>query len=199
MRTVQRSVVKVIGDAPGCDRRITGTGFVFARQHIITNAHVVAGVRELYVEAAGVLYTAHVVIYDPGRDLAVLYVPGLVAPTMDFAGVARQGADSIVVGYPLDGPYTAVSARVRDKESIDGPDIYQQQTVRREVYSLRASVRPGNSGGPLLDIHGKVYGVIFAAATDDADTGYALTAAEVRPVADEGRTATASVGTQGCD
>lgn len=194
-----RSVVKVAGDAPSCSRQITGSGFVYAEHRVMTNAHVVAGVRAPTVEAMGRQFTAHVVVYDPERDLAVLDVPALNAPVMPFATDAQAGDDAIILGYPLGGPYTAAPARIREKQQINGPDIYQDNTINREVYSVRGEIKPGNSGGPLIDTHGRVYGVIFAAATDDADTGYALTAAEVATVADEGQNATAEVGTQGCD
>ncbi|MGH3546269.1 MAG: serine protease, partial [Mycobacteriales bacterium] len=88
---------------------------------------------------------------------------------------------------------------VRERSDIRGPDIYQDSTVNREVYSIRSTVLPGNSGGPLLSENGDAYGVIFAAAVDDSSTGYALTAAEAAPVADAGRGTTARVGTQNCD
>ena len=70
--------------------------------------------------------------------------------------------------------------------------------MTRDVYSLYADVEPGNSGGPLLSTDGDVYGVIFAKSLDDATTGYALTAAEARPVVRQGRDATARVDTDTC-
>jgi S1-C subfamily serine protease len=199
VRGAQRSVVKVLGEAPSCDRRLEGTGFVFAPQRVMTNAHVVAGTRNLVIESGDERLEARVVVYDPERDLAVLAVPGLSAPVLRFAPPARPGADAIVVGYPLDGPYTPVAARVRDVRQVRGPDIYNSRTVEREVYTIRATVRSGNSGGPLLAANGTVYGVIFAAAVDDPQTGFALTGRESAPVIAAGRSASATVDTGPCD
>lgn len=194
------STVKVVGDAPACDRRLAGSGFVYADGKVMTNAHVVAGVTEVQVELGEEVVDAVVVVYDPRRDLAVLDVPGLDAPALPFAdGPAAAGADAVVVGYPLDGPYRPTEARVRDRRDVLGPDIYNESTVTREVYTLRAEVRSGNSGGPLLSADGAVYGVIFAAAKDDPDTGFAVTAREAEPVARAGLSAEAEVGTGPCD
>lgn len=198
-KQARRSVVKVVGQAPSCDRQLSGTGFVYAPNHILTNAHVVAGTDSVRVELLGRHYSARVVSYDPHRDLAVLYAPGLTAPTISSHGLVAAGADAIVVGFPLDNPYTVVAARVRGRRDLRGPDIYGDQKVTREIYSIRSTVRPGNSGGPLLSPDGSVIGVIFAAAVDDPSTGYALSMREAAPVADAGRSATREVGTQGCD
>lgn len=200
VRKAHRSVVKVLGVAPSCGRRIEGSGFVYAPQHVMTNAHVVAGTDELVIESMdGNRHAAKVVAYNPDEDLAVLYVPGFDAPVMKWAPApADQDQDAIVLGYPLDGPYTATAARVRDSRNVRGPNIYESKTVVREVYSLRSQVRSGNSGGPLIAPDGTVYGVIFAAAADDPDTGYALTAEESLGVADAGHDATRAVSTGDC-
>ncbi|HEX6077159.1 MAG TPA: MarP family serine protease [Micromonosporaceae bacterium] len=199
VRQAHESVVKVLGVAPSCARRIEGTGFVYARERVMTNAHVVAGTEDLVVDTKDGRYRARVVAYHPDKDLAVLHVPGFEAPVMRWApSPAPQDRNAIVLGYPLDGPYTATPARVRDRGEVRGPDIYESKTVVREVYSLRSQVRSGNSGGPLVASDGTVYGVIFAAAADDPDTGYALTVAESRPVADTGRRATRAVSTGDC-
>jgi S1-C subfamily serine protease len=195
----RRSVVKVLGSAPSCSRRIEGSGFVYADDRVMTNAHVVAGTRSVAVELNGDRYDGDVVVYDPDRDLAVLRVPGLPGPSLRFAaGNAGSGADAIVLGFPLDGPYNAQSARIRDVDRITGPDIYASGDVTREIYTIRALVRSGNSGGPLLSSNGLVLGVIFAAAADDPNTGFAVTAAEARPVALAGAERTRPVGTGAC-
>ncbi|MEU2613304.1 MarP family serine protease [Micromonospora sp. NPDC007271] len=195
----QRSVVKVLGSAPSCSRRIEGSGFVYADDRVMTNAHVVAGTRSVAVELRGERYDGEVVVYDPQRDLAVLYVPGLPGPSLRFAaGQAGTGADAIVLGFPLDGPYDARPARIRDVDRITGPDIYSSGDVTREIYTIRSWVRSGNSGGPLVSSNGLVLGVIFAAAADDPNTGFAVTAAEARPVALTGAERTRAVGTGDC-
>ncbi len=201
LRAAQRDVVKITGDAKACSRRLEGSGFVYAPQRVMTNAHVVAGVQAPVVRVAdrGAVLPARVVVYDARRDVAVLYVPGLSLRPLSFAGRAERGSDAVVAGYPQDGPFTATPARVRSAQQARGPDIYQQEQVTREVYSLRAVVRPGNSGGPLLSPAGGVYGVVFAAAVDRPDTGYALTAREVASDAAAGTGATRAVSTRGCD
>ena len=199
VRLARTRVFKITGLAPSCSKNIEGSGFVYAPERVMTNAHVVAGVREPKVEVNGRKVSARVVLYDPGRDVAVLAVPGLAASPLAFGGVAKTGADAVVVGYPQDGPFNASASRVRGTQDARGPDIYQSRTVVREIYALRGKVLPGNSGGPLMAPDGRVYGVIFAAAADDPSTGYALTAAEVASSAAAGRERTERVSTQACD
>jgi S1-C subfamily serine protease len=111
---------------------------------------------------------------------------------------AANGANAIVLGYPLDGPYNAQSARVREVSNITGPDIYDSGDVTREIYTIRANVRSGNSGGPLVAPNGDVLGVIFAAAADDQNVGFALTAAEASSTARLGLDRTRGVKTGDC-
>ncbi|MFJ7205291.1 MarP family serine protease [Streptomyces sp. NPDC098789] len=195
------SIVKVVGTAPSCSKVLEGSGFVFAPGKVMTNAHVVGGVGEPTVQIGGEgkLYDGKVVLYDWERDIAVLDVPKLKAPPLEFAEKdAASGFDAIVAGFPENGAYDVRPARVRGRINANGPDIYHRGTVRRDVYSLYATVRQGNSGGPLLTPDGKVYGVVFAKSLDDANTGYALTADEVRDDIRNGRTAQRRVDSQGC-
>jgi S1-C subfamily serine protease len=199
VRTARQSILKIRGNA-SCGKQVEGSGFVYAPHRIITNAHVVAGVGSPRVEVGSNSLAARVVVFDPDRDVAVLYVPDLDRPVLRFAQQsAPNGAGAIVIGYPEDGPFTARSARIRNRLQARGSDIYSSNEVTRDIYGVRSIVRPGNSGGPLLSTDGQVYGVVFAAATDDPETGYALTASEVTPDAQAGRSATAKVSTQDCD
>jgi S1-C subfamily serine protease len=200
VRRAGTSVVKVTGTAEDCNRRLDGTGFVFSDRHVLTNAHVVAGVDrpEVQVGGTGRTYAARVVVYDPDRDLAVLYAPDLPAKPLTLDPGAERGDEGVVAGFPGGGPYRLEAARVRDTIDARGPDIYHRTEVTREVLSLYADVEPGNSGGPLLSLDGDVYGVIFAKSLDDPDTGYALTIDEAQPVVRAGRDRTEQVGSGAC-
>ncbi|MFH9419975.1 MarP family serine protease [Streptomyces sp. NPDC017529] len=198
----RKSIVKVVGTAPSCGKVLEGSGFVFAPHRVMTNAHVVGGVKEPTVQIGGEgrAYDAKVVLYDWKRDIAVLDVPSLSAPALRFApDDASSGESAIVAGFPENGGYDVRAARVRSRiQANNGADIYHRGTVDRDVYSLYATVRPGNSGGPLLTPSGEVYGVVFAKSRDDANTGYALTADEIREDITKGRTAERPVDSQGC-
>jgi S1-C subfamily serine protease len=197
---VQGSVVKITGVAPSCSRQIDGSGFVYANQRVMTNAHVLAGVADPVVEAEGREYDATPVYVDEEIDIAVLAVPALPQVPLAFAQQAADtGDDSIIMGYPGGGDLYVGPARVRDRGEISGPDFRDTQTVVRDVYALFGTVRAGNSGGPLFATDGTVLGVVFASAIDDPSTGYALTGVQVADAATVGSTATAEVGTGPCE
>ncbi|MPY61788.1 MarP family serine protease [Streptomyces spongiae] len=197
----KKSIVKVVGTAESCGKVLEGTGFVFGQRRVMTNAHVVGGVDEPTVQIGGEgrKYDATVVLYDWERDIAVLDVPNLNAPVLKFSTRDATSSDgAIVAGFPENGAYDVRPARVRGRIDANGPDIYHRGTVSRDVYSLYATVRQGNSGGPLLTPDGKVYGVVFAKSLDDPDTGYALTVDEVQEDITKGRTASQQVDSDSC-
>ncbi|MDN0194671.1 MarP family serine protease [Streptomyces sp. S.PNR 29] len=189
------STVKIEGVAGTQGRE--GSGFVYAPQHVMTNAHVVAGIDEPTVRIGGVgrSYEARVVLFDPDKDVAVLYVPELRAPVLRFDDGAERGDSAVVAGYPEDGDLNLQAATVANRVRANGQNIYNDEVVTREIYSIRSTVRPGNSGGPLLTTDGRVYGVVFARSTSDAETGYVLTAAEVASDAARAADATTPVDT----
>jgi S1-C subfamily serine protease len=197
----RRGIVKVSGIAPSCSKHIEGTGFVYAPDRIMTNAHVVAGVTEdLQVfDYNNNAHPAKVVLYNPDRDIAVLYVPGLDLPVLPFDGTAKSGDPAIIAGFPHGQGWTTRPARIAVEQRAKGPDFYESKSVVREVYQIRGLVQQGNSGGPLLTPKGKVYGVVFAAATDRPETGFVLTAQEVTPDARDGAKLQHQVDTQECD
>lgn len=198
-RAARSSVVKVEGVADVGDGRRgqEGSGFVYAAHHVMTNAHVVAGVSDPTVRVGGVgrPYRAKVVHFDPKTDVAVLDVPGLDAPALPFDKGAGRGDPAVVAGFPENGGLDLRAATVANEVRAKGQDIYGDGVTTRTVYSVRSTVRPGNSGGPLLTPAGKVYGVVFARSTSNSETGYVLTAGQVSMAATEAATATTPVST----
>jgi S1-C subfamily serine protease len=200
IRAASASIVEIEGTANSCSRRLDGSGFVISPQHVLTNAHVVAGVARPNVQIGGVgqRLSARVVVFDSKRDLAVLFVPDLRSAPLGFDDGGTRGDQGVVAGFPQGGPFRLEPARIRDTIAARGPDIYQRSQVTREVFSLYADVQPGNSGGPLLAPDGHVYGVVFAKSLDDPNTGYALTADEVAPVVSAGRASRTETSTGSC-
>jgi S1-C subfamily serine protease len=200
LAVASRSVFKIYGQAPECGRSIEGSGFLYAPHRVLTNAHVVAGTREVAVQVPGQgSLPATVVLFDPRRDVAVLDVPALNRRVLHFSAVAAKTGDpALVLGYPENGPFTVRSARIRSKGKVGGTDIYGHHSVDRSIYSIRAVVRSGNSGGPLLADDGTVLGMVFATAVDSPDTGFALADDEIESDSDSGRTASGAVATGSC-
>lgn len=197
VREAAGSVVKILGEA-SCQRGIEGTGFAYAKDRIMTNAHVVAGVTDPVVVVSGRRLDAEVVVFDPKLDVAVLRVDGLNLKSLDFDRTGEQGDSAAILGFPENGPFDARAARIRSVLNLRSPDIYDKGEVVRKTFSIRGLVRSGNSGGPLVSESGDVYGLIFAASVTDSSTGYALTAGQVAADADKGRSATRSVSTGQC-
>lgn len=190
------ATVKIVGHACGAIQE--GSGFVAAPNYVVTNAHVVAGVRDPQVQHQnGGSTPAVTVLFNPELDIAVLRVNGENGPVLDMESVDRdRGTPGAVLGYPGGGSLTAGPAAVRRELTAVGRDIYGQSTVERQVYEMQATVRPGNSGGPFVDLEGDLIGVVFAASTTDPHVGYALTSTEVIPEVNEaeGRTEPTSTG-----
>jgi S1-C subfamily serine protease len=191
------SVVKIRG-GNSCGRGVEGSGFVYAQNRLMTNAHVVAGVDDPEVVIGDSTLDADVVYYNPDVDVAVLAFDSGDTDTLKFNRSAGAGTGVAILGYPEDGPYDVQPGRIRSQQRLRSPDIYGNGTVIRDVYSLRGLIRPGNSGGPIVSSSGDVVGVVFAASVNDHDTGYALTADQVSKAAAAGLTSSDAVSTGDC-
>lgn len=176
------SVARISGVAPACATMPSGSGFVAGVDLIVTNAHVVAGVDVPVVELPGEpARDGHVVYFDPVDDIAVIAADVAASP-LPLADALGPGDEAVVQGYPYGGPFRTVPAGVIAAGSIPIDDIYGTGTTERSVYTLRAEVHPGNSGGPLLTTAGEAAGVVFARGETNKDVGYAMTNAELLPV-----------------
>jgi hypothetical protein len=197
VRTAADSVVKILGSA-SCNRGIEGSGFVYANDRVMTNAHVVAGVSDPFVVVGQRRVRANVVLFDPELDVAVLAVPGLQLSPLEFDEGGKAGDKAAVLGFPENGPFDARAARIRMEQRLRSPDIYGNGDTQRQTFSIRSLVRSGNSGGPLVSEDGEVLGVIFAASITDRSTGYALTATQVGADARRGQNSNTEVSTGDC-
>jgi S1-C subfamily serine protease len=174
-----QAVVKVTN--LGCGGLVTGSGFSIGGGYVVTNAHVVAGTSDHRVLTPnGDDLPAAVVYFDPARDFALLKVSGLTGSGLGFASASR-GTDGAVIGYPGGGPERIEPAVVDGAVEAQGRDIYSANAVTRQVYVISGRVRPGNSGGPLVDLQGNVLGIVFATSATDPNQAYVLTNDEITP------------------
>ena len=178
---VTASTVRISGSA--CDRVLEGSGFSPEPDVVVTNAHVVAGVDQPTVQTPnGRRLRAQVVVFDANRDLAVLSVNDLGEDPLDV-GTAHVGDTGAVFGHPGGQVDIEVSpARIAQRVNALGRNLYDSQVTRRDVLVLSAQLRPGDSGGALVNADGAVVGVAFAIAPDDPSTAYALNSTELNAV-----------------
>lgn len=175
------SVVKVLGTA--CGLGVQGSGWVAGDGIVVTNAHVVAGQDDTTVQVAGEgsRHDADAIWFDSRNDLAILRVSGVSGVRALPLDVDEEsGASAAVLGFPENGPYTVAPARLGATRTLLTQDAYGRGPVRRRVTLLRGEVRPGNSGGPLVDAQGEVVATIFAATTDGSDSGFGVPDSIVR-------------------
>jgi S1-C subfamily serine protease len=171
VRSAAPAVVRVLGTA--CGLGVSGSGWVAGRGLVVTNAHVVAGQDDTTVDSAGSPpLPARAVAFDPRNDVAVLRVAGLNTAPLEQADPS-PGSSAAILGYPENGPLTAKPARVGGTTVVLSVDAYGRGPVPRRITTLRGQVRPGNSGGPLLNSSGRVVGTVFASRVDGG-AGYAV-------------------------
>lgn len=193
----QASVLRIRG--LGCGGIVSGSGFVVGNGLVATNAHVVAGINQPYVQDSRGSHAASVIWFDPNLDFAVLKVNGLTEPALNIYGSdMSRGTPAAVLGYPGGGSFSASSAAVLDEFNAIGRDIYGAGHTFRDVYEIQADIIPGNSGGPLVATNGQVIGVVFAQSTTYNHVGYALTTPKIISEINQAKSRTAPVSTGSC-
>ena len=171
VRGAAPAVVRVLGTA--CGLGVSGSGWVAGRGLVVTNAHVVAGQDDTTVDSAGhAPLPARAVAFDTRNDVAILRVTGLNTAPLEQAE-PRPDSPAAILGYPENGPLTAKPGRVGRTTVVLSVDAYGRGPIPRRITTLRGQVRPGNSGGPLLNSSGRVVGTVFAARIDGG-AGYAV-------------------------
>jgi S1-C subfamily serine protease len=202
VRTAEHSVVRVLGTA--CGLAIEGSGWVAAPDQIVTNAHVLAGEQDTTVEVGGSSPSlpARVVAFDPRDDVAVLFVPDLRLSRLRLVGDPPAGSAGAILGYPEDGPFDARAARIGRTQTVLTDDAYGNGPIDRLLTPLRGLVRPGNSGGPVVDSAGEVLTTVFASTVGHGPHGgYGVANSTVEDVLTGAQSRVASggsVSTEGC-
>jgi S1-C subfamily serine protease len=160
--TASRSVVRVLGTA--CGLAIEGSGWVAEPGVVVTNAHVVAGEQDTTVEVGGhsPSLPARPIAFDPTDDVAVLRVPDLNVPSLSLVTDPPSGRAGAILGYPENGPLNVQPGRIGRTQTVLTDNAYGLGPVSRLLTPLRGLVRPGNSGGPLVDVYGHVLTTVFA-------------------------------------
>lgn len=202
VQVASRSVVRVDGTA--CGLAIEGSGWVAQADVVVTNAHVVAGETDTTVEVDGdsPSLQAEPIAFEPQHDIAVLLVPELSLPALSFAPSAASGTPGAILGYPENGPFDVQPGRIGVTQTVITQNAYGQGPVSRLLTPLRGLVRPGNSGGPLVNVDGQVLTTVFAATVDSRQPGgYGVANETVESVlreADAHERAGSRVSTEGC-
>jgi S1-C subfamily serine protease len=197
VQEARMSVVKVQGT--GCGGISTGSGFVADTNLVVTNAHVVAGVQNPQIIDSNGRHKAQVIWFDENLDMAVLRTSNLSGEPLEMlADIVSNGTQGAVLGYPGGGDFKADPATILDSFNANGRNIYNQGDTEREVYSVKATIEPGNSGGPIINKSGTVIGLIFAESTTYNDVGYALTMSEVIAGLNQAKDASQTVNTGSC-
>jgi S1-C subfamily serine protease len=174
VRAAAQGVVKIQGTA--CGLGVEGSGWIARDNVVITNAHVVAGQQDTTVQlgGGGPQLAAHALVFDPGDDIAILRVDGLGGRVLPIASDPRPGRSAAILGFPENGPFDIRAGRLGETRTVITQDAYGRGPVQRSITTLRGTVRPGNSGGPMVDARGRVVTTVFAAARSGPAGGYGV-------------------------
>jgi S1-C subfamily serine protease len=196
VRLASRGVVRIRGTA--CGLGVEGSGWVARDGIVVTNAHVVAGQQDTTVQLGGQgpSLAAHAVVFDPHDDIAILRVEGLSGRVLPVASDPRSGVSGAILGFPQNGPFDVRAGRLGSTRAVITQDAYGRGPVQRRIVTLRGTVRPGNSGGPMVDARGRVVATVFAAARSGTPGGYGVPNSVV--ASDLDRVADSSVSTGPC-
>ncbi len=172
VRAARTRVFRITGSA--CGLGISGSGWAAAPNLVVTNAHVVAGMKDPRIDRRdGDYRDAVVVAFNVHDDIAVLRVPGLGADPLETAAPV-EGQSVAILGYPESGPFTAAPGRIGQTRVVLADDATGRGPVSRKITTLRGRVRHGNSGGPAVDNHGRVQTTVFAARVGAENQGYGV-------------------------
>lgn len=193
----ESSVVQI--EVLGCGGLYGGSGFVVEPNEVVTNAHVIAGIKNPIILDRNGAHTTTPVLFDPANDIAVLRASNLAGKPVPLApNTAKAGTHVVVLGYPDSGPFMALPGAILAASPIAGRDIYNRDEVTRLIYTVQADVRPGSSGSPLMLPDGSAAGMIYGRSLLAEGVGYALSSVQIEPIVAPVMSSTAPVSTGSC-
>ncbi|MCL4357362.1 MarP family serine protease [Patescibacteria group bacterium] len=191
------SVVKLVGS--GCGGIVEGSGFIVAPDIVATNAHVVAGIAQPYIESSSGSHPGQVIYFNPNLDFALIRTYGLNgSPLTVTSSTVNNSTPAAVLGYPGGGNFKEEMAEILDEFEATGSNIYDRGSTNRQIYEVAADIIPGNSGGPLITKNGTVVGIVFAQSTQYNGVGYALVTTPIVRIIHDTPSNSAPVSTGTC-
>jgi S1-C subfamily serine protease len=179
------------GEGAGTGMVVTSTGEVFTNNHVITGATKIVATDV----GNGTTYTARVVGYDYGRDVAVLQLEGasgLKTASFGSSSSLKTGLSVATIGNAggAGGTPSAATGQVSalDQTISASDEVYGSPEHLSGMIQLNADLQPGDSGGPLVNSSGEVLGMDTAASEtfhfqSSANEGFAIPIEEVQAIA----------------
>lgn len=192
-RAAIRSGVGVVAEGCGLTASVgsgvvleSGDGDAAGEAVVVTVAHTIKGATTLtVVDADGEEHAARVVAFDKDSDLAVLAVAELSAPSIgitDDPATAVDGVDGSILTWGRDDGVEQVPVVIVKRLRVTIEDIYVDEVVARSALEIAGSVTGGDSGGPVLDAHGDVIGIVYANSRGRESVGFATDHTELAEV-----------------
>jgi len=177
VETVRKSIVVITFSGRDGTRQGLGTGFVVGADGLIaTNLHVIGEGRPIAVETRDGRRHEVTAVHasDRAADLALLRIDaqGLDALELADSDSLKQGQPIVAIGNPHGLTHSVVTGVVSGEREIDG----------RKMIQLAIPIEPGNSGGPLLDMEGRVHGLLTMKSAVTANLGFAVPSNRLKPL-----------------
>ena len=172
-----KSVVVVSFSGRDGKQQGLGTGFVVSADGLIaTNLHVIGEARPIDVQFADGRTFAVTAIHatEKSMDLAVLKIDATELPVLELgdSDTLKQGEQVIALGNPLGLRHSVVSGVVSEKRELEGKPMIQ----------VAIPIERGNSGGPLLDMQGRVHGIVTLKSQVTRNLGFAVVVNALKPL-----------------
>lgn len=179
-KTAGKSVVEVSFIGRDGKQQGLGSGFVVSADGLIaTNLHVIGEARPISVKLHDqrVFEVSEVHASDRALDLAVLRIAAKDLPALVLGDSSKlnQGEAVVALGHPHGLKHSVVSGVVSGRREVEG----------RQMIQLAMPIEPGNSGGPLLDMQGRVHGLVTMKSLVTENLGFAVESAALRPLLDK--------------